>query len=93
MVKDIITSVYKGESLKSIARRLNDAGVSSPRGASWSMRNVRRVALNQGYIGLRGHNGHPTKGTWPAIVEETVFYGAKRILTDPKRTTTRPGPG
>lgn len=91
VVDDIITSVYKGESLMSIARRLNDAGVASPRGAQWTMRTVRRTALNQGYIGLRGHNGHTTQGTWPAIVEPTEFYGAKQILTDAKRTTTRPG--
>ena len=91
VVKDIITSVYRGESLRSIAIRLNDAGITSPRGASWSMRNVRRVALNQAYIGLRGHNGNTTQGVWPAIVEIEVFYGARRILTDPKRVTTRPG--
>jgi site-specific DNA recombinase len=101
VVKDIISSVYKGESLTSIARRLNDGRLNdrdgirplipSPRGAKWSMRTVRRVALNQGYIGLRGHNGHTTKGIWPPLVDETVFYGARRILMDPKRINTRPG--
>jgi site-specific DNA recombinase len=91
VVVDIIESVYRGKALMSIAARLNDDGIPSPRGAKWTMRTVRRVALNQGYIGLRGHNGHTTQGTWPPLVDETVFYGAKRILTDPKRTTTRPG--
>ena len=91
VVKDIITSVYEGKSLKSIVARLNDAGIASPRGAQWSMRAVRRVALNPGYIGLRGHHGQITEGIWPGIVEPEVFYGARRILTDPKRTTTRPG--
>ncbi|MGH3838192.1 MAG: recombinase family protein, partial [Pseudonocardiaceae bacterium] len=91
VVADIITSVCKGESLKSIARRLNDAGVASPRGAHWSMRTVRRTALSQGYIGLRGHNGATTQGIWPPLVDPGVFYGARRILTDPQRTTTRPG--
>ncbi len=91
VVVDIITSAYRGESLKSIARRPNDAGIASPRGAAWSARTVRRTVLNQGYIGLRGHNGHTTQGIWEPIVDATVFYGARRILTDPKRTTTRPG--
>ncbi|MGH3777640.1 MAG: recombinase family protein [Pseudonocardiaceae bacterium] len=91
VVVDIIESVHRGESLKSIARRLNDAGIASPRGAKWSMLTVRRTALNQGYIGLRGHNGHTTQGIWDPIVDPAVFYGARRILTDPKRTTTRPG--
>lgn len=91
VVVDIITSVYKGESLKSIARRLNEAGIPSPRDSVWGPPAVRRTCLNSGYIGLRGHNGHTTKGTWDKIVEPEVYYGARRILLDPKRTTTRPG--
>jgi DNA invertase Pin-like site-specific DNA recombinase len=91
VVEDIITSVSRGESLRSIAARLNDAGIASPRGKIWTMRTVRRTALNQSYIGLRGHNGHTTPGTWKPIVDETVFHASRRILTDPKRTTTRPG--
>ncbi|MFZ0118966.1 MAG: recombinase family protein, partial [Pseudonocardiaceae bacterium] len=91
VVVDIITSVYKGESLKSIARRLNEAGIASPRGSVWGPPAVRRTCLNTGYIGLRGHNGHTTQGTWEPLVDAAVYYGAKRLLTDPKRTTTRPG--
>jgi site-specific DNA recombinase len=91
VVVDIIESVYKGESLKSIARRLNAAGIPSPRGSTWVPPTVRRTALNSGYIGLRGHNGHTTQGIWDPLVDATVFYGARRILLDPKRITTRPG--
>lgn len=91
VVVDIITSVYKGESLKSIARRLNEDGIASPRGSTWGPPAVRRTCLNAGYIGLRGHNGHTTQGTWKPLVDATIFYGARRILLDPKRTTTRPG--
>ncbi|MGH3801942.1 MAG: recombinase family protein [Pseudonocardiaceae bacterium] len=40
VVVDIITSVYQGESLMSIARRLNDAGIASPRGAKWGSTDV-----------------------------------------------------
>jgi site-specific DNA recombinase len=91
VVVDIITSVYKGESLKSISRRLNEAGIASPRGSTWGPPAVRRTCLNTGYVGLRGHNGHTTQGTWEPLVDATIFYGARRILLDPKRTTTRPG--
>ncbi|MDQ2880491.1 MAG: recombinase family protein [Actinomycetota bacterium] len=104
VVKHIIESVAKGESLMSIASRLNEGdvpaelnlnpqpdGIPSPRGAKWSMRTVRRTCLNSSYIALRGHNGHTTKGTWPALVDADTFYAARRLLTDPKRTTTRPG--
>jgi hypothetical protein len=91
VVVDIITSVYRGESLKSIARRLNEAGIKSPRGFLWGPPAVRRTCLNTGYVGLRGHNGHTTPGTWEPLVDATVFYGARRILLDPRRTMTRPG--
>jgi site-specific DNA recombinase len=92
VVEDLIKRVAGGESLKSIAQRLNDDGIPSPRGKKWTMRTVRRLALNQAYIGLRVHNGTTTPGTWDPIVEDPgVFYAAQRILTDPKRTTTRPG--
>jgi site-specific DNA recombinase len=91
VVKDIITSVYEGKSLKSIARKLNENGVKSPRGSVWGPPAVRRTCLNTGYIGLRGHNGHTTQGTWEPLVDATIFYGARRILLNPKRTTTRPG--
>ncbi|HEX4102335.1 MAG TPA: recombinase family protein [Pseudonocardiaceae bacterium] len=91
VVKYIITSVYEGKSLKSIARKLNEDGVKSPRGSVWGPPAVRRTCLNSGYIGLRGHNGSTTQGTWKPIVDSSVFYGARRILLDPKRTTTRPG--
>lgn len=51
VVKDLITRVYRGESLMSIAALLNDKGISSPGGAKWTMRTVRRIALNPAYIG------------------------------------------
>lgn len=91
IVQRLITSVYEGQALMSIARKLNDDGIPSPAGAKWTMRTVRRLALNPAYIGLRGHNGHTTKATWPPLVGEEIFYGARRILTDPKRTCTKPG--
>jgi site-specific DNA recombinase len=91
VVEDLITRVARGESLMSIAQRLNGDGIPSPGDVKWTMRTVRRVALNPAYIGLRGHNGHTTPGTWDGLVDETVFYAAKRILMDPKRITTRPG--
>ena len=48
--------------------------------------------------GGRGHSPQPgtpgvqvVKGTWEPLVSEATYRAVQRILTDPKRTTTRPG--
>ena len=104
IVEEIIARVAAGESLRSIAASLNERGVPTPRGAQWSTTQVRLIALNLAYIGKRVHAPGSRKcrsvpgpgaavydAAWPALVDEPVFYAARRILLDPARTTTRPG--
>jgi len=71
----------------------------------WGTSTVRDIALNLAYIGKRVHDPEGSKhgrrvpgpdagvydAEWPALVDETTFYAARRVLLDPKRTTTRPG--
>jgi site-specific DNA recombinase len=93
VVRGIIGSVAAGETLLSITRRLN-AGSTTPAtrsGAVWSMTQVRSIALNRAYIGQRVHGAEVYPAAWPPIVDEDVFWAARRILLDPARTTTRPG--
>jgi hypothetical protein len=60
--------------------------------------------LNQAYIGKGVHDpGRRPRAatpaavydadpdTWPPLMDEKTFYAARRVLTDPKRKTTRPG--
>ena len=104
IVVEIIDGIAKGESLRSIAARLNGRAVPTRTGAKWSTTHVRGMALNLAYIGKRVHAPGTRKSrsvpgpeaavydaTWPAIVDEPTFYAARRILLDPARRTTRPG--
>jgi site-specific DNA recombinase len=104
VVRDIIESVARGESLRSITARLNDAAVPTRTGTAWSPTQVRGIALNLAYVAKRVHDpsrsGSRTvlspqaavyDAKWPRLVEDAVFYDARAVLLDPKRTVTRPG--
>jgi len=68
---------------------------------------LRAILLAPTYAGLRVHDtdrkhgrhqsltpgARTTPGQWPGIVSESDFWAVQRILTDPARTTTRPGRG
>lgn len=102
VVAGIYTALAELRSLRSIAASLNERGVPSPSGGQWTPFKVRFLALNSAYAGLRSHRpgarkaqrvelGTLTEGNWPAIVTKEQFYAVHALLTDPKRTTLRPG--
>lgn len=105
VVQSIFEGIAAGETLLAITRRLNEQGARTPSGAAWSMTQVRGIALNRAYIGQRVHDPEGRragrrkpgpdatfyKAAWPPLVTEDVFWAVHRILTDPKRVTTRPG--
>jgi DNA invertase Pin-like site-specific DNA recombinase len=84
-------------------RRKLPGAAPTPTGTRWTPGRVRDIAVNPAYAGLRahlpgrrgGHRAHPdaklTDATWPALVDAETWWAAYRILTDPKRRTSRPG--
>ncbi|HEV3293723.1 MAG TPA: recombinase family protein [Streptosporangiaceae bacterium] len=106
VVRRIFAALAKGQSLRAVTAALNADQVPTRSGRPWDASSVRGIALNYAYIarrvhdpGRRGGGGHrlspdaaiyPTEA-WPPLVDEDVFYRVRGILTDPKRTTTRPG--
>lgn len=91
VVREIVTRIGRAEPVITITRDLNDRGVPSPTGRQWQRQIVRRVAMNPAYIGQRIYAGESHSGEWPALVDAESFYAARRVLDDPRRTTTRPG--
>lgn len=88
VVREVTRRVIAGESCYSIACRLNDRGVSAPRGGTWDLTQIRRVATNPGYAGKRVHQGRVVGGAaWPAIVDELTHHRAVARLSDPARRT------
>jgi site-specific DNA recombinase len=103
VVKRIFNSISAAVSLRAIAAALNAEGIPAPGGKPWMGQNVRDLALNPAYAGLRLHvagrrSGHDrtkdgtlVKAQWPAIVPAEQFHAVRALLTDPKRRTSRPG--
>jgi DNA invertase Pin-like site-specific DNA recombinase len=90
VVAEIIRRIGHHEAIYAIIRDLDTRGVPAPSGGTWDARTIRYMAKNPLYTGfLRGPDGNPVQGTWPAIVTETEWNAAVTVLT--ARAGTRPG--
>lgn len=91
IVRDIITRAAKGEPISTIVASLNARGVPTIGAERWYRVRVRDIAINPAYRAARMHNGEEHPAGWPALVDDATWYAAYRVLTDPRRVTTRPG--
>lgn len=91
VVRRIVADIVAGVPVSTLTKALNDEGVPSPTGKRWARDVVRRIAMSETYIAKRRYNGELLDGDWPEIIAESDYWAAQRILTDPKRKTTRPG--
>jgi site-specific DNA recombinase len=90
IVKEIIERVATGQTLTGIADDLNARGKMTSTGVAWSLRSVRRMALNGMYAGRRIHRGEDIgKGDWDPIVDEATWRRAVALLTAPDRQQRR----
>ena len=71
IVQQIVSRYLAGESLRSIARSLTDAGVPTSSGGPWESSAVKRILSSPRYAGLRTHRGQVVgKAAWPAIITD-----------------------
>ncbi|OBA81238.1 hypothetical protein A9W99_14475 [Mycobacterium sp. 1164966.3] len=102
MIKAAYVDVLGGESLSEIARRWNASGVKPAQSDKcWYRGTVKDVLTNPRHAGLRRYRtpeelakirqnpelGIVGKAQWDAIIDETTWRAAVRILTDPRRHT------
>lgn len=87
-VRAMVSAVAAGDSLGVIAKRLNDNGVPTPRGATqWRRESVKAIVTAPRIAGLRVHQAKVIgPATWPAIVDRKLWERAQARLT-----TRRPG--
>lgn len=99
IVKQGYADVLAGESLGEIARRWLAEGFTTTQGKPYSRHAVKDVLTNPRNAGLRRHRSpedrasirsNPELGItgtaqWPALVDETTWRAAVRILCDPSR--------
>ena len=107
VIRELFERVKAGHSLRSIALDWETRGIRTRTGKIFTPQHLRVLATTAAYGGLRVHdtNGHGgshspqpgspgvqvVKATWEPLVTEATYLAVQRILTDPKRTTTRPG--
>lgn len=81
VVRAIFDQYLAGRSLRTIAKRLNEAGRRTSTGAQWSMVQVRRTLQNPHYAGRLVHRGEVLRdGDWPPIVDPERFDRAQARL-------------
>lgn len=90
-VREIFRRLAKGEAVSTIVKDFNRRQVPTVGAVRWYRVRVRDIAMNRAYIGERMLNGSITPGIWPALVKPEQFHTVQRVLTNPARTTTRPG--
>jgi hypothetical protein len=90
-VTQAITDVLAGTSLRAIAKRWNEAGLTTPQrrkrgGGAWSNLTVRRALLKPCYAGLRVYQGKVIGvGDWEALIDKDTHDGLVAFLSDPAR--------
>lgn len=82
--------VLQGDSLRSIIRDLEQAGVPSPRGAQWTHVGLRAMLLRERMAGILVRRGQvqPFSRIQP-ILEMSEWEALRDLLTDPSRHTSR----
>ncbi|MDA0251849.1 MAG: recombinase family protein [Actinobacteria bacterium] len=92
LVRKGYAAVLAGASLKDVAAMWNDAGALTTTGRRWDTNSVSHFLRHPRNAGLRSHfvTGKSTRGTltddivgpgtWPALVEESVWRAAQTVL-------------
>jgi site-specific DNA recombinase len=93
VVREIFRRLAAAEPLSVVTKDLNARRVPPPISKQWYRQNIRKLALNHAYIAQRDYHGEIHQGDWPALVTAEDWYGARRVLLDPKRTMTKARPG
>lgn len=89
IVREAARRVLAGESLRSVARSLNEAGHTTTKGAAWTGSALRKVLVRPTTAGLRATGGEVVgTGHWEPLLSEDVWRGVTALLSDPARKTT-----
>jgi DNA invertase Pin-like site-specific DNA recombinase len=107
IVRELFERLESGDTLSGIARDFAARGIEKRSGGPFSQQHLRDMALMGTYAGLRLHDplGHRAgrshtrpggtcqivEGTWEGLISVETYWTVHKILTDPKRVTTRPG--
>lgn len=81
----------EGETIYSIVKSANEAGVRSTTGRQWSYQAMRHLLISGRIAGLKEHKREVVgKAVWPAIISEEEHHQLRALLTSkgqPRRTS------
>ena len=90
IVRECAKRLLAGEPVISIARDLNERGVSSASGGAWSPQSLRRMLASPRISGQRIHHGEiVAKAVWPAIISAKDGAKIRALLANPERRTNK----
>lgn len=87
-IRQAYVDLLQGASLKSIARRWNEAGAHTTMGNEWTHSTVRNTLKNPRYAGLRTYRGAVVgPAIWAELVDAETFAAVRALLALPSRRT------
>ena len=89
LLQDAYAAVRSGNSLASVMKAWNDAGVTTTTGKAWSYATLRQLLLRPRNYGASVHRGQVVAtGQWEPVVDEVTWRAVAAILRAPGRRTS-----
>jgi hypothetical protein len=90
LVKQAYADILAGASLNDVCRRWNGAGIRTVTGKLWVASALSKFLRKPRNAGLRAYQREIVgKGTWPPLVDESVWRAAQSVLDAPGRAPGR----
>ena len=103
VVREVVASLERGDTMVAIARALNYRGVPKRTGSPWNPDDIRRMVMSPAIAGLRAHTPRRKgkkgmvwqqdivgKGTWKAIIPRHRWDNIETLLANPARRHRSP---
>jgi site-specific DNA recombinase len=89
-VRQATKGVIEGRSLGSLVRDLNERGILTSQGNTWTIMKLRTVLMRPRNAGILVYRGKESgTAAWPPIVDELTWRQMRAILADPARRTSQ----
>ncbi len=92
LVREAVSRLFAGESMRGIARDWHRRGVVTPRGNAWHPSALRRMLMAPHLSAQRERDGVLTPGAWTPIITPAETTRIRAIMSDPARTHGKPAP-
>jgi len=103
VVREVVASLERGDTMVAIARALNYRGVPKRSGGEWKPDDIRRMVMSPAIAGLRGHTPRRKgkkgkvwrhavvgKGNWKPIIPRHRWEAIEGVLGDESRKQRSP---